>query len=79
VRRLKKLGIAVVLALLLSLANMAASVLAGPGPSLPTIETQRDCPELNGETNYLYVDDEGQIVRCLPASEVLPKMEERPT
>ena len=64
-RRLRNLGIAVVLAMLLSLANMAASVLAGPGPSLPTIETQRDCPEQNGEFNYLYMDDEGQIVRCL--------------
>ena len=64
-RRLKKLGIAVVLALLLSLANMAASVPAGPGPSLPTIETQSDCPELNGETSYLYVNDENQIARCL--------------
>jgi len=65
VRRLRNLGIAVVLAMLLSLANMAASVLAGPGPSLPTIETQSDCPELNGETSYFYVNDENQIVRCL--------------
>lgn len=54
-----------VLAMLLSLANMAASVLAGPGPSLPTVQMQRDCPELNGEFGYLYVDGEGQIVRCL--------------
>jgi hypothetical protein len=65
VRRLRKLGIALVLALLLTLLNMVASVLAGSGPSLPTVETQRDCPELNGETHYLYVDDDGLIVRCL--------------
>lgn len=64
-RRLKRVGIAVVLALLLSLANMAAGVLAGSGPSLPTVQTQHDCPELNGETQYLYTDDKGQIVRCL--------------
>ncbi|MDA0988384.1 MAG: hypothetical protein O2783_04510 [Chloroflexi bacterium] len=64
-RRLKKLGIAMVLALLLTLANMAASVLAGPGPSLLTIQTQRDCPEQNGETHYLYTDGQGQIVRCM--------------
>ncbi len=64
-RRLKRLGIALVLALLLTLANMAASVLAGSGPSPLTIQTQRDCPELNGETHYLYVDDDGLIVRCL--------------
>ena len=62
-RRLKKLGIALVLALLLSLLNMVASVLAGPGPTLPTVQSQCDCPELNGETHYLYLNDDGQIVR----------------
>ena len=64
-RRLRKLGIALVLALLLTLANMAVSVLAGSGPSPLTVQTQRDCPELNGETHYLYVTEDGQIVRCL--------------
>lgn len=64
-RRLRRLGIALVLALLLTLANMVASVLAGPGSSPPTVQTQRDCPERNGETHYLYVDGDGRIVRCL--------------
>ena len=64
-RRIKKLGIALVLALLLTLLNMAASVLAGSGPTPVTIQTQRDCPEQNGETHYLYVNDDGHIVRCL--------------
>ena len=64
-RRLKRLAIALVLALLLTLGNMVASVLAGPGPSLPTVQTQRNCPERNGETHYLFVDDEGHIVRCV--------------
>ena len=65
VRRLKRLGIALVLALLLTLLNMVASVLAGSRPNLPTVETQRDCPERNGETHYLYMKDDGRIVRCL--------------
>ena len=65
VRRLRKLGIALVLALLLTLLNMVASVLAGSGPTPLTIQTQRDCPELNGETHYLYVNGDGNIVRCL--------------
>lgn len=64
-RRLKKLVIAMALALLLTLLNMVASVLAGSEPSPLTIQTQRDCPELNGETHYLYVDDEGYVTRCL--------------
>ena len=64
-RRLKKLGIALVLALLLTLLNMVASVLAGSGATPLAIQTQRDCPEQNGETHYLYVNGDGHIVRCL--------------
>ena len=63
---LRKLGIALVLALLLILVPMVAGVfLDRPGSSPPTVLTQRDCPERNGETHYLYVDGEGRIVRCL--------------
>jgi len=66
VRRLKRLGIATVLALVLTLLNIVASVLADPsGPELPTVQTQRNCPEQNGETRYLYVNAQGQTIRCV--------------
>ncbi|MBI2856593.1 MAG: hypothetical protein HYX93_07090 [Chloroflexi bacterium] len=62
---MRKLLVATVLALLLSLANMAASVVAGPGPVSPSVINQRDCPHRDGEPTYLYVADGGQVVRCL--------------
>lgn len=62
---MRKLLVATALALLLSLANMAAGVLAGPGPVPPSVINQRDCPQRDGEPSYLYVTNGGQVVRCL--------------